>query len=41
MEKLLSVPEVPDGGTAPLRAMLVERYEQRGELDTALPHLEG
>ena len=38
MEKLLGVPEVPD--TTPLRARLVERYEQRGELDTALPHLE-
>src|SRR4051812_37236123 len=25
--------------TAPLRASLVERYEQRGELDSALPHL--
>ncbi|HEU0032284.1 MAG TPA: serine/threonine-protein kinase [Kofleriaceae bacterium] len=40
MEKLLSVPEVPVAATAPLRASLVERYEQRGELDTALPHLE-
>jgi len=40
MEKLLSVPEVPPEATAPLRALLVERYEQRGELDTAVPHLE-
>ena len=40
MEKLLSVPEVPVTATAALRAGLVERYEQRGELDTALPHLE-
>ena len=40
MEKLLSIPEVPDDATAPLRASLVERYEQRGELDTAVPHLE-
>jgi hypothetical protein len=40
MEKLLSVPEVPATATAPLRAVLVERYEQRGELDSALPHLE-
>jgi tetratricopeptide (TPR) repeat protein len=40
MEKLLSVPEVPPSEVAPLRALLVERYEQRGELDTALPHLE-
>ena len=40
MEKLLSVPEVPEAATAPLRAVLVERYEQRGELDVALPHLE-
>ena len=37
MEKLLSVPEVPAASTAPLRAALVERYEQRGELDTAHP----
>jgi len=40
MEKLLSIPEVPLPATAPLRALLVERYEQRGELDTAVPHLE-
>jgi tetratricopeptide (TPR) repeat protein len=40
MEKLLSVPEVPDAATAPLRAILVERYEQRGELDTAQLHLQ-
>jgi tetratricopeptide (TPR) repeat protein len=39
-EKLLSVPEVPAAETAPLRAMLVERYEQRGELEAALPHLD-
>src|SRR5262249_3302646 len=37
MEKLLGVP----GVVAPaLRAALVERYDQRGELDAALPHLE-
>lgn len=41
MEKLLSVPEVPAATTAPLRAALVERYEQRGELDTAHHHLDG
>jgi hypothetical protein len=40
MEKLLSVPEIPHDACAPLRALLVERYEQRGELDTAIPHLE-
>ena len=40
MEKLLSVPEIPAETSAPLRAALVERYEQRGELLTALPHLE-
>ena len=40
MEKLLSVPEVPVAATAALRALLVERYEQRGELDTALAHLD-
>jgi tRNA A-37 threonylcarbamoyl transferase component Bud32 len=39
-EKLLSVPEVPKDKCAPLRANLVEKYEQRGELDTAIPHLE-
>src|SRR5580704_11517842 len=39
-EKLLGVPEVPADRTAPLRALLAERYEQRGELDAALPHLE-
>jgi hypothetical protein len=40
MEKLLSVPGVPAESTAALRGVLVERYEQRGELDTAIPHLE-
>jgi len=40
MEKLLGVPEVPEGQTATVRAILVERYEQRGELATAVPHLE-
>ncbi len=39
-EKLLSIPEVPAAACAPLRANLVEKYEQRGELDTAIPHLE-
>ncbi|HET9623034.1 MAG TPA: protein kinase [Kofleriaceae bacterium] len=39
-EKLLSVPEVDPHATAALRATLVERYEQRGELDAALPHLD-
>src|ERR1051325_4376532 len=36
----LAVPEVRAAATAALRAQLVERYEQRGELETALPHLE-
>nr|HEX4312636.1 protein kinase [Kofleriaceae bacterium] len=40
IEKLLSVPEVDTSTFAPLRVVLVERYEQRGELDSALPHLE-
>ncbi len=40
MEKLLSIPELDATTLAPLRAVLVERYEQRGELDAALPHLE-
>jgi len=40
MEKLMSVPEVPVAATAALRALLVERYEQRGELDSALRHLD-
>ena len=39
-EKLLGVPEIATDRTAPLRAWLAERYEQRGELDAALPHLE-
>ncbi len=39
-EKLLNVPEVPQAQAAPLRAQLVERYDQRGELDAAVPHLE-
>ena len=41
MDKLLSVPEVPASATAPLRALLVERLEQRGELDEAVGHLDG
>ncbi len=40
MEKLLGIPEVSLAAMAPLRAALVERYEQRGELDTAVPHLD-
>jgi hypothetical protein len=40
LEKLLSVPELPAPAMVPLRAALVERYEQRGELDAAVPHLE-
>jgi hypothetical protein len=40
MEKLLGVPGVPAEQLAPLRAVLVERLEQRGELDAAIPHLE-
>jgi len=40
MEKLISIPELPPASTAPLRAILVERYEQRGELESAQVHLE-
>jgi tetratricopeptide (TPR) repeat protein len=40
LEKLLSVPELPAPALVPLRAVLVERYEQRGELEAAVPHLE-
>jgi hypothetical protein len=40
MEKLLSVPGDEARSATPLRAVLVERYDQRGELDAALPHLE-
>ena len=40
MEKLLSVPEVSAAGAVNLRAALAERYDQRGELDAAVPHLE-
>jgi hypothetical protein len=39
-EKLLGVPGIAPEQTAPLRATLVEHYDQRGELDTAVPHLE-
>ncbi len=39
-EKLLAVPGVDAKQTMPLRAALVERYEQRGELATAVVHLE-
>lgn len=40
IEKLLSIPELPAEAVVALRALVVERYEQRGELETALPHLE-
>lgn len=40
MEKLLRVPEIPATATAPVRARVVERYDQRGELSSALAHLE-
>jgi len=40
LEKLLSIPELPAPALVPLRAVLVERYEQRGELDAAVAHLE-
>jgi tetratricopeptide (TPR) repeat protein len=40
MEKLLSVPEVAPAAAASLRSVLVERYDQRGELEAAVPHLE-
>ena len=40
MEKLLSVPGLDPAQAAPLRAALVERYDQRGELDAALGHLD-
>jgi tetratricopeptide (TPR) repeat protein len=39
-KQLASGSEAPVSPTSPLRAALVERYEQRGELDAALPHLE-
>lgn len=39
MEKLLGVPEIPAVATAPLRARVVERYDERGELGSALAHL--
>src|SRR5688572_26279589 len=39
-EKLLSVLGIATDHSAVLRATLVERYEQRGELDTAIVHLE-
>ncbi len=39
-EKLLAVPEIARSSTSPLRALVVEKYEQRGELDQALEHLD-
>jgi hypothetical protein len=39
MEKLLRVPGISSDKTPTLRARLVERYEQRGELSCALDHL--
>lgn len=39
-EKLLSVPGIALEEMRPLRHALVKRYEQRGELDTAIHHLE-
>jgi tetratricopeptide (TPR) repeat protein len=39
-EKLLAVPGIDTGKALPLRASLVERYEQRGELESALVHLD-
>jgi hypothetical protein len=39
-KQLTSGSDAPVSPTAPMRAALVERYEQRGELDAALPHLE-
>lgn len=40
MAKLLSVPEITPATTVALRALLAERYEQRGELEAAVPLLE-
>ncbi|MGN6105182.1 MAG: protein kinase domain-containing protein [Kofleriaceae bacterium] len=40
IEKLLSIPELPAEAVVALRALVVERYEQRGELETAQPHHE-
>jgi hypothetical protein len=40
LEKLVSVPVASESDRLPVRAALVERYEQRGELDSAGPHLE-
>ncbi|MEZ4363367.1 MAG: serine/threonine-protein kinase [Kofleriaceae bacterium] len=39
LEKLLSVPGVADADALALRAALVERYDQRRELEHALEHL--
>jgi tetratricopeptide (TPR) repeat protein len=39
-EKLLAVPGIDAKQALPLRAALAERYEQRGELDSALIHLD-
>lgn len=39
MEKLLHIPGIAPAAVSPLRACLVERYDQRGELSAALEHL--
>lgn len=39
-EKLLGIPEISVDATISLRVVLVERLEQRGELDAAVAHLE-
>ena len=39
-EKLLAVPGIEPAQAMPLRAAIVERYEQRGELEQALVHLD-
>jgi tetratricopeptide (TPR) repeat protein len=40
LQKLLGIPDVAPDRATRLRALLVERLEQRGELDTAVAHLE-
>lgn len=39
MEKLLAVPGLAEADVVTLRAAVVERYDQRRELEAALPHL--
>ncbi len=40
LEKLMAVPATPDDSRVALRALVVEKYELRADLEPALPHLD-